>query len=72
MFFYRPLYLVRFQQMSKDKDCTENLHCTKIRDDNVVKLREAFRETSENLKMSTFPIMNLSKKNILLPLNVSE
>lgn len=43
MFFYRPLYLVRFQQMSKDKDCTENLHCTKIRDDNVMKLREAFR-----------------------------
>lgn len=42
-FFNRPLYLVRFQQMSKDKDFTENLHCTKILDDNVMKLREAFR-----------------------------
>lgn len=56
----------------KDKDFTENLYCTKILDDTVVKLREAFRVTSENLKMSTFPIINLSKKNILVPLSVSE
>lgn len=75
MFFNRPLYLVRFKQMSKDlkdKDFTENLYCTKILNDTVVKLREAFRVTSENLKMSTFPIINLSKKNILVPLSVSE
>lgn len=56
----------------KDKDFTENLYCRKILDDNVVKLREAFRVTSENLKMSTFPIINLSKKDILVPLSVSE
>lgn len=56
----------------KDKDFTENLYCTKILDDNVVQLREAFRVTSENLKMSKFPIINLSKKNILVPFSVSE
>lgn len=56
----------------KDKDFTENLYCRKILDDTVVKLREAFRVTSENLKMSTFPIINFSKKNILVPLSVSE
>lgn len=56
----------------KDKDFTENLYCTKILNDTVVKLREAFRVTSENLKMSTFPIINFSKKNILVPLSVSE
>lgn len=71
----RPPLACQVFMQAKNKKSTGILHCNRlesIQDNNIEKIVQGIPVTSEWLKISDFPIINIHKKSVSVPVNFLE